>query len=156
MLMLSICVWIVLVYSIKVSISGNPAYYLVKQTPALILNEAASCLESEMVPDNENIYSFIKMFFRLTAFACILFVLEIGVAIYFIYSDPKLSVPWFILIKNLLMLALGHSLHHKDEENVFESVRRLPKWAMRWERISYVATSVCFLYLLLLVNNLLY
>ena len=65
MLTLSICIWIVLVYSVKVSISGNMAYYLVKQTPPLILNEAAACLESEMAPDNKNIYLFIKMFFRL-------------------------------------------------------------------------------------------
>ena len=156
MLTLSICIWIVLVYSIKVSVSGNPAYYLVKQTPKLILNEAAACLESEMIPDNKNIYLFIKMFFRLTALACVLFILEFGVLLYFIYTEPKLLIPWFILIKNIVMLALGHSLHHDTNENIFESVRKIPRWAMRWERISYVVTAVCFLYLFLLVNDLFY
>ena len=156
MLVLSICIWVVLVYSVKIFISGNPAYYLVQQAPTPILNQAADCLESEMVPENENIYLFIKMFFRLTALACVLFVLEFGVVLYFIYTDPKLSIPWFILVKNVVMLALGYSMHQQGNDNIFQSVLKIPKWAMRWERISYLATAVCFLYLFLLVNNFLF
>jgi hypothetical protein len=154
MLLLSISIWVILVYSLKVSISGNPAYLLVRTVPPPTLKRAADCLESEMMPEDEYIYLFIKKFFRLIAVGSVLFFMEFAIIIYFIYTQPNFYIPWLILFKNLAMLGLGYSLHREKNENIFESVRQLPVWAMRWERISYLVTAGCFLFLFLVVNKL--
>ncbi len=154
MLILSVMIWIICVYSFKIFVSGNPAYVLVHSAPVPMLQEAADCLESEMLPDDETIYLFVKKFFRLTAIACLLFVIEGAIIFYFIYTEPKLTVPWLILAKNLIMIWMGYTLHRNAGENIFESVRLIPMWALRWERVSYLLTAAGFLFLFLLVNQL--
>ena len=153
MLLLSISIWVVLVYSLRVFLTGNPAYGLVKTAPTLVLQQASDCLESEILPENDSIILFIKTFFRLTALACVVFVVELITVFYFVYHEPQLIIPWFILSKNMFMLWLGYNLHRRSSENIFDSVLNIPDWAMRWERISYFVTAVCFFYLFLLVND---
>ena len=153
MLLLSISIWIVLVYSLKIFATGNPAYDLVKDVPSPMLSQAADCLESEIVPENEIIYSFIRAFFRLTAVACSIFILELIIVFYFIYEDPYLPIPWIILVKDFIMVWMGYSLHQKGRKNIFESVLQVPSWCIWLERISYLITSVCFIVLFLKVND---
>ncbi len=155
MLLLSLSIWVIVVYSVKVFAMGNPAYTLVKEVPGDLLNQAKDCLESEIIPDDEMVYLFIKKFFRLTALACLLFIIEFAVVLYFIYEQPNFYVPWFILTKNIFMLMIGYKLHKNSSENIFEAVQQIPYWAMLWERISYLISAVCFLFFFLQVNNLL-
>ena len=154
MLFLSISIWVVFVYSLKVFITGNPAYVLVNGIPSVELEQASECLENDMIPDNENVCLFIKRFFRLTALACFLFFVEFTIILYFIYAQPSLFIPWFILIKNVIMLGIGYRLHQQSSNNIFEAIQQIPQWAMRWERISYLFTAICFLLFFLLVNKL--
>ena len=156
MLLLSISIWVILVYSVKVFVTGNPAYILVKDIPAGMLKQATDCLEDEMMPENENVYLFIKKFFRLTALTCILFFLEFAVILYFISEQPKLIIPWFILAKNIVMLGIGYNLHQNSSDNIFQAIQEIPPWAMRWERISYLISAICFLFLFMLVNKLIF
>ncbi len=154
MLLLSISIWVIVVYSLKVAATGNPAYGLVKAAPAGMLEEAADCISGESFPEDDTIYLFVRRFFRLTAIGCLLFLVEIGVTLYFIYTDPKLLISWFIMFKNLSMLALGYSVHKNSDGNIFESVQEIPEWAMKLERVSYLVTAAGFLFLFMLVNKL--
>ena len=153
MLFLSISIWVVFVYSLTVFITGNPAYVLVNDIPSAELEPASRCLENDMIPENENVYLFIKHFFRLTALACFLFFVEFSIILYFVYAQPSLFIPWFILVKNIIMLGIGYRLHQQSSNNIFEAIQRIPLWAMRWERISYLFTAICFLRCCLLVNK---
>ncbi len=155
MLLLSISIWIIVVYSVKVFAMGNPAYILVKEVPGDLLNQAMDCLESEIMPDDEIVYLFIKKFFRLTALACLLFIVEFAIALYFIFEQPNFYVAWFILTKNIFMLIVGYKLHKNSSGNIFEAVQQIPHWAMLWERISYLISAACFLFFFLRINNLL-
>ena len=155
MLLLSISIWVIVVYSTKVFAMGNPACLLVKEVPVYMLNQAKDCLESEIMPDDEMVYLFIKKFFRLTALACLLFIIEFVVILYFIYEQPNFVIPWLILIKNVFMLFVGFKLRQNSSENIFEAIQQIPQWAMLWERISYLISAICFLFFFLQVNNLL-
>lgn len=155
MLFLSLSIWAVLVYSIMVVFTGNQAYRLVHQVPGTVRRQAAAYLEHEQMPDDETTALFIRKFLRVTTTAFALFLLEMGVTVYFIFSQPKHPLPWLILYKNIMMVALGFSLNTQTEEaTIFDSVLDIPPWALWLERFSSLLSAIGFLVLFLVAHRI--
>ncbi len=156
MLFLSILTWLVVIYSFKIVFTGNPAYDLVKEAPKSILQDAANYVSGEEAITNESSSRFVERFLRLTTVAFLIFIIEIGIVFYFIVKDPYLTIPWILMIKNIIMVIFGYNSHRQRSNNVFESILDIPSWAITCERISYLITATGFLFLFLLINNLIH
>ncbi len=107
------------------------------------------------MPDDETTSLFIRKFLRVTTTAFTLFLLETGVTVYFIVSQPKHPLPWLILYKNIMMVALGFSLNTQTEEaNIFDSVLDIPPWALWLERFSSLLSATGFFVLFLVAHRI--
>ncbi len=146
--------WLILIYSLWVCVAGNPAHSMVKAAPSPVIQEAAECLEDEIVPEDEDIYSFLQKFFRLTYMSQFLFLIEICVAWYLVFTEPNLWIAWFILIKNLVDLCRSFFLGRSAHSNIIYAVLEMPRWLLRWDRFDHLLSAACFLYLFLRVNGL--
>lgn len=158
-MLLSLLTWIVFVHAVSVVILGNPACRLVRNTPALVLAEAVTCLEDDISPHDDRVagpcHEFMRRFFRLSMIYVFVFFLEAALTLYFLFTEPLFLVPWFVWVKNMAMLYAAYTVHRHSSNNLFEAVQEIPPWAMRWERISYMLTAVCFGLLFLKANFLL-
>ena len=154
MIVISLLTWLIVIYSLKIVVVGNPAYDLVRSAPKAILKDAANYLEGDEIISDDSSSLFVQQFLRLTTITFVLFVVEIGILFYFILKDPQLGIPWIILVKNVIMVVLGYNAHRQVNGNVFESILDIPSWAIFCERISYLITAAGFLFLFMIFNHL--
>ena len=126
----------------------------------MILQEVINCLEEERVPDDEHVYVFMQKFFRVSLLTLVLLGIELAVIFYFLASYPVMPIPWLplpiawlLLAKNIAMLVIGYRMRHgDDEENIIDTIRGLPAWVLRWERIGYLLTALGFIALFYVAN----
>ena len=144
----------VYVYAIKFVIMGNPSYALVQRAPPVLLQQVVVCLEQERIPDDERVYRFMQLFFRLSLLTVLLLVIEFSVIFYFLVTYPSNWLAWGLFGKNVGLLIVGFRQHQaSEEENVIDTIRMMPVWIIRWERIGYLITAVGFIGLFYLANQ---
>ena len=154
MAFLWISIGVVYVYAVRFVIMGNPSYTLVQRASPVLLRQVIVCLEEERRPEDEHVALFMSHFFRQSLLTVMLLVIEFCVIIYFLASYPGHWVPWALLVKNFIMLAVGYRQHQESEEdNVIETIRLMPPWVVQWERLGYLATALGFMALFLLATQ---
>lgn len=170
-MLLTLLTWLVLVVALRVALAGNPALQLLRDTPLPVQREASAFLsqraqaaaegndgdegEDEEAEEGEA-QNFLRRFTRVSLLLFLVFLVEMALTLYFLYADPWFPVPWFLWVKNMLMLYVAFALYRENRSKaLFDAIRELPAWAPRWERISYLATALCCVGLLLRAINIL-
>jgi hypothetical protein len=86
----------------------------------------------------------------------VLFLLELVLCVYFVSQRPTLWLCWFVIGKDAAAVAASfHVVFTRRWPNPIVALRALPPWVLRWERINYFISAVCFVVLFLMVNDLL-
>lgn len=152
---ISIVVWGVALFSLRMAFVGNPLYKMVFTAPKAVLQEAAECLNpvEPKQTEDDDANDLIVRFSRFVFLAAILFTAEIGICFYFINLDPTDTISWFLLGKNVIVFGVGYWLHQQVDQNPIQAILRLPNWAPRWERISYLLSGICMIIQLIRINS---
>ncbi|MDP7397533.1 MAG: hypothetical protein QGF67_17350 [Lentisphaeria bacterium] len=151
---LSLVIWLILIYSLRISIVGSPEYTLVRDVPPAVLDEAAACLDERVEPDDDDCRTFLQRFMHLSILKLVLFLLELVVAWVLLAQDIGRRLAWFIVVKNLGMLCISNLRSRIAGQNVFDAVMDRPRWLASCERGYYLVSAGCLLYLFLQLNDL--
>jgi hypothetical protein len=154
---LSFLTWAVAVGCAVLSLAGNPVYRLCRRTPAPILQAAVTTIEQDNLEEaDDDVTSFIQLASRWLLTLLALFLAELAVCVYFVSQRPTFWLCWFVLAKDVIAVAASFLLVHKRRwPNPIAALRELPPWVMRWERVNYFLSAVCFVVLFLVVNEIL-
>ncbi len=156
-LALSILEWIVVVFSLRIAVAGNPIFTLLSQAdPAAV--ERVDALTAgpgpESLPTEEDV-RFLRTFMRWTLTELVLFLIEVGLLIYLLWIDTLPGLCAILLGKNLAVVALSfHIARQQDGPGLFGALCRLPRWLIWTDRLSALASGVGFLVLFLAANGL--
>lgn len=149
----SLLIWLIVIYSLRVSLRGNPEYRLVTTAPESFLDEAATCLDERVEPEDDEIRDFLQKFLHLSLIRMAFFILEIAVAWIILAKDMGQWLMWVIVAKNAVIICFWH-FRSRTPENVFSSVKEMSTAVLRWEKLSYLLSACCLLYVFLAINNL--
>ncbi len=155
MLLLSIALWGIVLFSFRVAFLGDPVYQHVAETDDHILDKAQKIISSrQSVPAGEDEIHFLKRFSRLTILEVAVFLLELAILGTLCYM---MIVPWVagaLLAKDLLVVIVSFIVAKKktSEKGIFTSVTDLPRWLIRADRFSAFISGAGCLFLFIYVN----
>ncbi|OGV72020.1 MAG: hypothetical protein A3K19_19990 [Lentisphaerae bacterium RIFOXYB12_FULL_65_16] len=156
-LLLSITLWCVVVYSFRVAVFGNPLYVQLVRTEPDALDRVEQVAMGQVLEPQPDEILFLRRFSRTVVLELAVFVLEIAL---FTYLWLTRVMPWLsflLLAKNLVLIALSASMagaQPATEERLFRRLLALPPWLIRLDRASSLASGAGSLVLFLKVNNL--
>jgi len=155
MLIVSISMWAVVVYSIRVAVFGNPLYVCVVDADLSLLEslEDVATGRRSAAAGEESV--FLRHFSRLTLLELVMFVLEVG---FFFYAYAARLVQWLALLllaKDAVLVALSVAVARRQaEDGLFLSLRLLPSWLVWGDRLSALASGVGAFVFFLAVNGI--
>jgi hypothetical protein len=141
----AIAIWIVLIFSLRISFFGNPTYTIVCNAPDHLIEKAGTCLVEESPPEDDETRRFLATFVRWSIASFVLIVLELGVSVYFMFSDPMFFVPWMIVAKYVILVLFATGIEWEDDATVFEQIQRMPKGLIHSERVVCFLTAIGFI-----------
>ena len=155
-LLISIGLWCVVVYSVRVAAFGNPLFMLLTQADPNLLRHCEAVSLGEAEPASEEELKFLQLFSRLTLLELAAFILEMSLLAFLWVSN---TVPWLtfaLLLKNVLLLALSVVMaRSRMGDGLFRSLLDLPPWVVWLDRASGLISACGVLILFLEVNDLL-
>jgi hypothetical protein len=154
MLIMGILTWGVALYGFKVAFSGAPLVALVRATPPPVLQQAAQVLTSDEDLEDEDASAFLRHFYYLSLGVLAMLGLELSLAAYFAWNEPKFILPWLVAGKNLVVILVGWQWKQQHPESqLFAAVSSTPSWLMLLDRASHLVTGVIFVMLFLKLNR---
>ena len=154
MLFLSLGLWCVVVYSVRVAAMGNPLYCCVASVVPELRYRAEQITIEQRSPASEAEARFIQRVSLLTTVELVAFLLEVGLLVYLWIQQVAAWLAATLLIKDLAIIALGAWVARGQAPcGLFEGLLRLPSWLIRLDRVSSLVSGVGFLLLFLLVNG---
>lgn len=141
----AIAIWIVLIFSLRISLFGNPTYTMVCSAPDTLIEKAGVCLVDESPPEDDETRRFLATFVRWSVASFVLIFLELGVSIYFMFARPLFFVPWMIVAKYVVLILFAMGIEWEDEATIFDQIQRMPKSLIHTERVVCFLTALGFL-----------
>lgn len=156
LLPLSIGLWCLVIYSLRVAFFGNPLYQGVVACEGEFLQRAEQILTGHREPANEAEAGFMRRFSRLTILEFAAFLAEVGLLAYLLWQWRVVWLCAVLLAKNLVVILLGIAFTQKrTEQGVFRSLLKLPAWYVRVDRLSALVSGIGLLVTFLVVNGVL-
>jgi hypothetical protein len=149
LMLVTIAVWIVLVFSLQVSLFGNPTYTLVTRAPQSLVEKAGVCLMEETAPEDDETREFLARFARWSIASVVLICVEVAVTIYFILAHPLFIVPWMIVAKYIVLIQFALGIEWEEETSILDQIARMPQSLIHMERFVCFLTAIGFVALLL-------
>ncbi|NOY79372.1 MAG: hypothetical protein GXP31_00050 [Kiritimatiellaeota bacterium] len=157
MLALSILEWLVVVFSLRIAVMGNPVFTLLSRAdPAAIerMDAMTAGPGPQSLPAAEDI-RFLRTFMRWTLIELVLFLVEVGLLVYLLWTDILPLLCAILLGKDLAMVALSFYIARQQEgPGLFGALCRLPRWLIWTDRISALTSGAGFLVLFMAANGL--
>ncbi|MCK5803697.1 MAG: hypothetical protein KAI66_12725 [Lentisphaeria bacterium] len=155
MLLVSVGLWIVIVYNVRKLFRGNPVARLIQTTDIETVTGAEGLTLGEKEEGTDEEMRFVRQFTRLTLLELGVFALEMGLAGFLLANN---TMPWMcaiLLLANVVLLLIGMvgGWHHA-EGGVFRTILSMPPWIFHAERIGGAVTAAASAPLFLVVNNL--
>ncbi len=155
MLLVSIGLWCVVVFSLRVVVWGNPLCVLLNQTDRRVLEGADQITRRNRAPADEREVEFLRQFSRLTLLELGVFVMGVSLLVFLWVSGVLVWLSLGLLVKDLCLVILSAILaRSRSEDSLFASLVNLPPWLMLTDRLSSLISAAGFLVLFLSVNNL--
>ena len=159
MLLLSIMTWIVLVYSFRVMVFGNPLVRWLQQTPLELLQrlDQSTSDESQFARIGPEDLALLRRFVFYQALELALFFLEVGLLLFFWYRGTLPALCITLLVKNIAVLGVGIvAVYSTEARPLFIHLRTLPRWLIVLDRLSQTISGAGFALLFLQVNGYLH
>ena len=156
MLLLSIGVWCIVVYSFRVAMFGNPLANLLLRKDHEVLKRAEEGALSGRGAMAEEDLHLLRRFSRLTLLELVVFLLEAGILVYLLLTHTLFWVSLVLLVKDVLAMVLSVVCTKRvtREGGMLTAFRKLPGWLHTADRASAAISAVGFLYIFLAVNNI--
>ena len=137
MWLLSMGLWLVVVYSMRVALFGNPLYRLVARADAAVLDHLDRAATVGNAVIDESSVLFLQRFSRLTLLELGAFVLEMGLLVTLWLTEKLEWLALFLFCKNLLLVALSIAMARRHaDRGLFAGMLDLPAWVVRLDRVS--------------------
>lgn len=155
-LLQSIALWAVALFSLRVAVAGNPLYTLILRSEPSFLKGVDELLTGERQPEpGAPETSFLRRFSRLVLLELVVVGLEVGMLVFLLLQHRMLPLVWTLLGKDIAMVAVsGWGAALRRNGGLFASLQNLPRWMVVTDRVSSLVSGVGFLILLLAVNHL--
>lgn len=155
MLVLSIGLWCVVLYNLRVAFWGNPLYLHLMRTDAEFLRRAEEVATGVRPAAATPELQFLRQFARLTLLELVMFLLEVGLLVSLWLSRTMQWLSAGLLMKNLLLLAVSAAMARAlTRDSLFESLLGLPAWLIRTDRLAALISGAGGLVLFLAVNGI--
>lgn len=156
LLLQSICLWGVALFSLRVALTGNPLHGLIARTDPEFLSKVETVLSGERSPEPRSAeLLFLRRFSRLVLLELLVVGVEVGLLVFFILDGRLAGLAWVLLAKDIAMLGLGGlGAATVREAGLFASILNLPRWMVGADRLSALVSGVGFVVFLLAVNGL--
>ncbi len=151
----SLALWIVVVYSARVAAMGNPLYNHVANAGTDMMRQAELIIASGQPVRNQEQYLFLRRFSRLTMLGMAMFVLEMLLLLYLWSTRTMTWLTLGLVAKNMvgLLVSLGMA-RSSVAENMFQNLLTLPRWLILADRGSALLSGAGCLILFLTVNGI--
>lgn len=155
-LAVSVCLWCLVVYSLRVALLGNPLYLSVLAAGQDLRFRADQIVMEGRSPANEAEILFMRRFSRLTVLELVAITGEVAVIVYLLWGGILAWLCWFLLAKNAGMIAFSVAMakSRHAQKGMFETLRGLPGWYIWLDRLSAGVTAVGLLLAFLAVNHI--
>jgi len=155
-LALSIGLWCLVMYSLRVAFFGNPLYQTVVESEQGLLRRAEQMLAERRAPASDAEAAFMRRFSRLTLLEFGAFLAEVGLLAFFLWRRTVVWVCAVLLAKNLVVIILGIFMARRHAAHgVFRSLLKLPPWYIWVDRAAALVSGIGLLVTLLVVNRVL-
>lgn len=155
LLTLSLALWSVAVYGLRVALFGNPLHACVASAAPELISRADQVAAEGRAPSNEYEAAFLQRFGRLGLLEFAVFLLEIVVLAYLLLTRQLMWLSGALLLKNLV--AAGFSVAyamHTNVDGVFHNLLQLPRWLVCADRVSSLLSAIGLLFALFYLNGL--
>lgn len=153
--LISLGMWGVAVYSLRVACCGNPLYVTVLRAEGAVLREAERVMAGQREPGDAAEAAFLRAFSRYTLLELAVFGGEVGLLAYLLWGRRLVWLAALLLVKDLLLVAVAAGLaRRRVGTGVFRSLRELPAWYLWLDRGSALLSGLGFLAAFLTLNNL--
>lgn len=156
MLLVSIGLWIVVVYGTRVAVAGNPVHeHLARCDPGLLKRCEPVVAGMRPAADADELYV-VRRFYRLFMLGLFMFVLELVLLIGLWWSRVMPALCVGLLLKNALavVISIAVSRTYYVGERPLQGMLSLPSWVVVSDRVSSLISAVGFLPLFLCINDL--
>jgi hypothetical protein len=103
----------------------------------------------------EEVYRFLTRLAQVRLFSLVIVLIEYGLCAYFLNINPRDPVAWFIIVKNLFLVAmLIRTRNDTMDMDPIQSLLHTPTWMTRWERILHFVAALCLILQLARINLL--
>ena len=156
MILLSIGMWCVLIFSLRVALFGNPLLNLLRQTDKASLENAEKSALSALDRMEEKAFHLVRRLSRLTILEAVMFLLELGILIFLVFTHTYFWVSVTLLFKDLIIILFSILItrRFRHREKKLSSLCDLPAWFDIVERVSASLSALGFFYLFLAVNQI--
>jgi len=156
MVLLSILLWLVLIYNLRVAVKGNPLATFLLNTDRQQLEKIENNTQRMQSSADEKSFRIIQRFSRLTLLELGTFLVEMFILIYLMYNDTMFPLCSAILVKNILMIgvSLGYARKIRSSASFMSSFHDLPEGLHIMDRISALISGIGLLYIFLELNNI--
>ncbi len=163
MFLLILAIWVVLIFSLRVALFGNPLHRLVSRQPPQLLEHLDRRMEGKALPPDlsEPEADFVRRFSRLAVLELVLLILEIAILVFFLLSWDFTYMAYYwlclaILLKNILSFFLSwfySQSRRRRETGLFRQLMQAPVWLRRLDRLSAALSAAAFILLLLKISG---
>ena len=154
-LFISIALWSVVLYSLRVALFGNPLYLCIVQAHPDLLVRADQVARQAREPADAGETAFLQQFSRLTLLGAVVFMLETALLVYLLATHQLVWLSSLLLLKNVLLVAISLSYANQaDHDGLFRSLLNVPRWVVLLDRISALASGLGLLVAFLHVNGI--
>ena len=155
-LALSIGLWCLAIYCLRVALLGNPLYQIVVQGGQGLLTRAEQMLEDRRAPASDAEVMFMRRFSRLTLLEFAAFLGEVGLLFFLLWRRTLVWICAVLLVKNLAVIILGIFMARRHAAHgVFRSLLQLPAWYVWVDRTAALVSGIGLLVTFLVVNRVL-
>lgn len=156
MVLLSILLWLVLIYNLRVAVKGNPLAKFLLNTDRRQLEKIENNTQKMQSSADEHSIRILQNFSRLTLLELGAFLMEVFILIYLMYVDKMFFLCFALLVKNILAIAISllYARKARSAASFMSSFHDLPKSLHVMDRISSLISGIVMLYIFFELNNI--
>ncbi len=158
-LFLSIVVWSLALYSLRVALAGDPLCVSVYRADEGLLKRVGRVVMEGMEPAAEDEIQFLRRFTRLGVLELVVSLVELVMLLYVVM---QIKTPWLVwlawglLFKNFALLLLNWLYLRRKrlpDTSIFEQLLALPRWYLWLDRAAAFASGAGFILIILALNG---
>lgn len=153
---ISVLVWIVAVFSLRMAIMGNQLSKVVKGLSEEDLDRLDKVAQEGTLPRHPGDEEVLRKFSWLALIDMSGFFLETALAFYFLVGEGEKLLA-IVLIKNGIVMFLSIMISGRlvpKDGHLFSSIRKMPRWLLAIDRLSAAISAMIFIFLFLVVAGI--